>query len=97
MVFLKSLPKLAVLMIAFGVTSSLAAQGGPADYDLEIRLDSGSYDKGDTVTATVGIVARVAGLQGWSMVRFTTMPFSTSRLWSSRPIPRQPVLSRLSR
>jgi len=63
---------LAALIAAFGLTtgllapSSLWAQGGPADYDLEIRVDPAEAGEGATVTATIGAVVRETGLQGWS-------------------------------
>lgn len=47
--------------------AALEAQDPSAkDYDLEMRVDKTSYKAGDTVQATAGIVARKAGIQGWS-------------------------------
>ena len=44
---------------------SLLAQD-PSLYDLEIRVDKEIYNPGDAVQATVGVVTREAGIQGWS-------------------------------
>ncbi len=66
MEFLKSLSLPVTLIVACVLTSGLRAQGGPEDYDLEIRFDSAEYGPGDTATATVGVVAREPGMQGWS-------------------------------
>jgi hypothetical protein len=55
---------LALLLAA----APLRAQGqpDPKDWDYDIRTDKSTYAAGDTVKATSGVVARKAGVQGWS-------------------------------
>ena len=55
--------------LALCLTSAqLRAQGqpDPKDWDYDIRTDKSTYAAGGTVKATAGVVARKAGVQGWS-------------------------------
>jgi hypothetical protein len=38
----------------------------PKDWDFDVRTEKSSFAPGDTVKATAGVVAREAGVQGWS-------------------------------
>lgn len=54
------------LMLCVSAARVGAQDPDPADWDLEIRTDKAEYAVGETVSSTTGIVARVAGVQGWS-------------------------------
>jgi len=56
------------LSLALCISSTLHAQPAPNpdDFALEMRLDKAGYKPGDTIKATAGIVAKKAGIQGWS-------------------------------
>jgi hypothetical protein len=56
---------LAVLS-AFSPGLVRAQNPDPKDWDLDVRADKASYKPSDVIKATAGIVARKAGVQGWS-------------------------------
>ena len=56
------------LPIALSLAGSAWAEDapGPQDYDLDIRAEKAEYLSTETIVTNAGVVARKAGIQGWS-------------------------------
>jgi hypothetical protein len=66
LVFSPRLAWIACSLLLLGLGRISAQEPNPNDWDFDIKTDKTEYNPGDALQATAGIVARKAGVQGWS-------------------------------